>query len=655
MKFRICIICLFVASALFVGAQQDTSKKNLDNMSLLDLMKEKLKFTEKSEQATKDNPNLLTTIYGKDIRNSGARDLIDVLRLVPGIYFAYDLDNIVSIGIRGNWAQEGKVLLLIDNQEMNESSYGNLVFNNHYPVDNIEQIDVIRGPASAQYGGNASMAVIHVITRRGGDVSGIKATFTSGQFDSANARRSLEVMAGGMTLDSTEWSIQGYAAAGNMSTRTSYSDKDTVRYLGNSGFKNGFGLIKVSTKSGWHFRSLLDAYQARATIKENDLYFRSGQYSIRKDQKINKYLTISPRVILRTQSPWNWASAPLSWSNSRNRRITARVTGSYLRPLKNGESESFFGLEYFNDFARFNDSVGGVAKEQKLSYNNYSLFLHEAYYTKKYVLQGGFRVEKHTLFGPVFVPRVSLSHKVKKYYNAKLIYSRAFRAPAILTLYYATPSAPLKPEKLRNIEGEISYEKKKGNFVKISAYQVFVKDPIVYSQNGFTDVDEYTNKTRTGSYGAEAELRYAEEDYSFYASYTYAHQYRNEVADFRVVVGSDSSRIMLAMPLHKVAASFHYLINKQFAANVNCLFESHKYGYAEDSALRYFNPILLANVALNYRDKDGRFEASVSVADLFNQKYNYAQAYRSAYGSLPGAGRELLIRLRINLKKNTEY
>lgn len=640
---------------LLVNGQQDTSKKDLDGMSLLDLMKEKLKFTMKSEQDTKDNLNLLTTLYGKDIRNSGVRDLIDVLRLVPGIYFAYDLDNVVSIGIRGNWAQEGKVLLLIDNQEVNESSYGNLVFNNHYPVDNIERIDIIRGPASAQYGGNASMAVIHIITRKGSEISGMKATFTSGQYDSANARRSLEVMAGGMTLDSTEWSIQGYAASGNMSTRTSFNGKDTVSYLGNSGFKNAFGLIKVTTKSGWHFRSLLDAYQARATIKENDLYFRSGQYSLRKDKKVNKFLTISPRLILRTQSPWNWASAPLNWSNCRNRRITALLTGSYLRPFKKGESETFFGLEYFNDFAKFNDTVNSVAKEQRISYNNYSLFLHEAFYTKKYILQGGFRVERHTLYGPVFVPRISLSYKLKKYINTKLIYTRAFRAPAILTLYYGSATTALIPEKIRNIEGEISYEKKKGNFVKFSAYQVFVNGPIVYSQNGFTDVDEYMNKTRTGSYGAEAELRYAGVGYSFYASYTYAHQYRNEVDNFKVVVGSDSSRIMLAMPLHKVAASFHYQLNKQLAANVNCLFESHKYGYAEDSAIRFFQPILLANVALNYCGNDGRFEASVSVADLFNQKYNYVQAYNSAYGSLPGAGRELLIRLRVNLRKNAKY
>ena len=63
--------------------------------------------------------------------------------------FAVDVEGVVGIGVRGNWANEAKVLLLIDGMEMNETVYGTLQFSDRYPIDQVKRIEIIRGPGSS--------------------------------------------------------------------------------------------------------------------------------------------------------------------------------------------------------------------------------------------------------------------------------------------------------------------------------------------------------------------------------------------------------------------------------------------------------------------------------------------------------------------------
>ncbi|HEX7413290.1 MAG TPA: TonB-dependent receptor plug domain-containing protein, partial [Bacteroidia bacterium] len=121
----------------------------------------------------RESPSIVTLVTADEIKNSGARDLVDVLRLVPGIDFGMDVEGVVGIGMRGNWAHEGKVLLLLDGQEMNEILYATTQFGNHFPIDQIKKIEIIRGPGSAIYGGYAEYGVINIVTKQGGDINGI--------------------------------------------------------------------------------------------------------------------------------------------------------------------------------------------------------------------------------------------------------------------------------------------------------------------------------------------------------------------------------------------------------------------------------------------------------------------------------------------------
>ena len=69
------------------------------------------------------DPSLVSIITADEIALLGVRDLKDLLALVPGFQFAVDVAGVVGVGYRGVWAQEGKILLLLDGQPMNELSF----------------------------------------------------------------------------------------------------------------------------------------------------------------------------------------------------------------------------------------------------------------------------------------------------------------------------------------------------------------------------------------------------------------------------------------------------------------------------------------------------------------------------------------------------
>src|SRR5262245_7064133 len=113
-------------------AREQKVENNLDDLTLEDLFDSKVTVATKKESTAHNTPGIVTVITDEDISNMGARDLIDVLSQVQGINFNLDVENTVDIAVRGLWAHEGKFLLLIDGQEMNEILYSTVQLGNHY-------------------------------------------------------------------------------------------------------------------------------------------------------------------------------------------------------------------------------------------------------------------------------------------------------------------------------------------------------------------------------------------------------------------------------------------------------------------------------------------------------------------------------------------
>ncbi len=122
-------------------------------------------------QSPLDSPSTITVLTEEDIRTSGATNIPDLLRRVVGVEAMSLAASQPDISIRGfNRELANKVLVLIDGRSLYLDLLGNTAWATlPVSIQEIERIEIIRGPGSAVYGANAMTGVINIITRTPGD------------------------------------------------------------------------------------------------------------------------------------------------------------------------------------------------------------------------------------------------------------------------------------------------------------------------------------------------------------------------------------------------------------------------------------------------------------------------------------------------------
>ena len=129
----------------------------------------------------------VTVISSEDIQNSQARDLGELLSSVPGIEFARNggYGKNTSIFMRGT--NSGHVLTLIDGVKLYSATVGTTAFQ-FLPLDQIDRIEIVRGPRSNLYGSEAVGGVIQIFTKDG---SGKKSSHAEVGYGSYNTHTCL--------------------------------------------------------------------------------------------------------------------------------------------------------------------------------------------------------------------------------------------------------------------------------------------------------------------------------------------------------------------------------------------------------------------------------------------------------------------------------
>lgn len=116
-------------------------------------------------------PATIAVITRRQIRERGYQDLVELLKDLPGfdlsMFYASQYANVYQRGFRQGNTE--KTLLLIDGIEENDLWTNWAYIDRQYPITNIEQVEIIYGPASTMYGPNAFAGVINVITRSAAD------------------------------------------------------------------------------------------------------------------------------------------------------------------------------------------------------------------------------------------------------------------------------------------------------------------------------------------------------------------------------------------------------------------------------------------------------------------------------------------------------
>jgi outer membrane receptor protein involved in Fe transport len=181
------LVCLSAITATLVvrrpasaqtGPSVPDPELEREGLSLDELLNPSVWLATKSALHATQTPAVVTVVSGEEIQARGYTSLADVLRSVPGFYDVYDgvTHNVGIRGINGGQNASGSGLkLMIDGHPVDyRPSSGNFFGEELIPMELVERVEIIRGPASALYGADAFLGAINVVTRAGDSLPGAR-------------------------------------------------------------------------------------------------------------------------------------------------------------------------------------------------------------------------------------------------------------------------------------------------------------------------------------------------------------------------------------------------------------------------------------------------------------------------------------------------
>ena len=172
--FRHSHFSLAAAVLMAIPVWSQEKPKDLSEKSIEDLMDMEVTSVSKKEQKLSQVAAAIFVITQEDIRRSGAMNIPDLLRMVPGLDVAQINSNTWAITARGfNLQFANKLLVLIDGRAVYTPLFGGVYWDTQdVPLEDIERIEVVRGPGGTVWGANAVNGVINVITKKAADTQG---------------------------------------------------------------------------------------------------------------------------------------------------------------------------------------------------------------------------------------------------------------------------------------------------------------------------------------------------------------------------------------------------------------------------------------------------------------------------------------------------
>jgi iron complex outermembrane receptor protein len=213
------------------GAQPDP--QDLKALSIEQLMQIDVTLGTRQPEAIRSIAAAIGVITAEDIRRSGVTTIADAIALADGVTVARVNNGAWAISSRGFSASGNKLLVMIDGRTEYSPLFSGTFWNMvDYVLEDIERIEVIRGPGATLWGANAVNGVINIITRHSRDTQGTFVSLGSGNEDPALA----EVRYGSAARGTT-YRVYGKYAARNEQVFSSGEPAGNARRRGQIGFR----------------------------------------------------------------------------------------------------------------------------------------------------------------------------------------------------------------------------------------------------------------------------------------------------------------------------------------------------------------------------------------------------------------------------------
>lgn len=630
-------------------------RKSTDMEEMLLFFEEKdlIVTATKHPQRLQEAPAIATVITADEIKKMGARDLVDVLKTLPGIGITKGYFGLEEIEVRGiKTVYSEKVKLLIDGHSVNTNANGNATWAfGDLALDNVKRLEVIRGPGSALYGSSAFSGVINVITKDGKDIDGVIVSGGGGSFDTSK----VNILAGKSVSDLDVAFSMDYLYTNGARLKI---NSDSVNKSGNTDdFKDKIDLdLKLAYKD-WGFHSkyiakkrgpYLGATYALNDESEVDLWQYFGELSCKND--INENTVINAKAYvdeLKWDAFWklyseNAVPPPFSflgpWPNGmkanpslRERSLGAEFQIDYKLSGANqltfglvGEEKKQFDIAYKTNynpltFVPFpSGSVQDVSAtgnwNQEKIMDIWAVYIQDVWdIASNAGLTLGIRHDNYSDFGATTNPRAALVWKYLEGWDAKFLYGTAFRAPSYVELYNINnPSVlgnpDLKAETMETYEVSIGYESKSDTRARITYFNNIIKDMIQLDPP--TAPSTFVNKGGARVQGIEAEIKKDfKKDAYIYTNYTY--QWPKD---------DETGKRLPDVPTHKGNLGGNVGLTKYLNANLNIFasWERPRVDGDPRDAVPAYALVDLTFIAKNfYRD----LELRASAHNLLDKKY----------------------------------
>ena len=188
---RLLIFALVALAAGSLPGLAQSRPADLTQVSIEDLMNIEVTSASRKEQHAADVAAAVFVITQDDIRRSGMTTIPDVLRLAPGVQVAQINSNKWAVSVRGfNGLFANKLLVLVDGRSVYNRLFSGVLWDaEDLMLDDIDRIEVIRGPGAAIWGANAMNGVINIITRTAAETQGTLVRAAAGRAGTQGAVR----------------------------------------------------------------------------------------------------------------------------------------------------------------------------------------------------------------------------------------------------------------------------------------------------------------------------------------------------------------------------------------------------------------------------------------------------------------------------------
>jgi len=513
-------------------------------------------------QATRDVGVSVSVVPRERIEELNAQNAGEVLEEVTDVrmntYGSMGAES--DITMRGSSASE--VLVMVDGRPVNVASVGKTDLS-MYPVDQIERIEVIRGPGSVLYGAGAMAGVVNIVTR---DPPKQLQTDLSASYGTKNTRI-IQLDNGAKLGDigylitasqnaSDGWRENSACDGYNISGKLDYDMTQESRLTLNSGFSRQNKGVPGSTS--WPSP---DAKQ----------YDEQSWFDLTHKYEFETNSCLTSKIFLNQN--WQDYKDPDSFTDDTSRNNKTGVDIQQTLPA--GERQLLLGGIYLeNDAVNIKDADGISRIGGNRDLFTGAVFMQdEISFLERFVATPGLRCDMQSKWGAELSPKISGLYKIIEGTGLKASVGRGFRAPTVSELYwrdnYNEGNPDLKPEESFSYDAGIQQSLGEKSMLQVSLFQSHMKNLIAWFDDG-KGIYRAQNVNDAFLQGLETELnaRLTKEisgalNYTLLGAKDTSGQYDGETLTYR--------------PKNKVGARLGYQSKWGFKCNVNAEYTDSVY------------------------------------------------------------------------------